>query len=176
MLQNTMAKQAKQESYERFSDLEERIIGTNANKLRKQMLNDLYFILNNFGTPKQYYNFTNPKQSEINKRIDKLQNIRAILLENPETVKEIYKTAVEKFDEREFAKFYLEIRENFLSSYGETRVGAGGQAGFWFTYSSAKNLIRWYILELEKGSSKVTDLVEEFSRKAGMQSESKYTG
>ena len=162
--------------------IEKEILDTPAGKLRNEMLEDLKFIYERCGTPEQYYNFTNPEQDEINKRIDKLQNIRNVFLMNPDKLKELYDVicdntdaAPKKDDKRDFAKFYMSIRDSYLISYGELKGMPGGQiAAIYHPFSDLKNAIRWLAIYLEKGPSKVCDNVEEFSQKAGKQPEQQY--
>jgi hypothetical protein len=166
-----------------WSEIEKEILGKSEEELRTEMLRCLEYIQDNFGTPKQYYNFSNPKQDEINKKIDRLQNIRTVLLCNEDKTKKIYDLIVQsnggekisKKEERGFAKFYITIREYFLFAYGEPRLSPGGSvSGIYHPYSDLKNTVRWFAVCLEKGPTNVQDRIEKYSQEAGKQPESQY--
>ena len=63
---------------ESWIDLEKRITGTDTKTLKDNLLNDVNYILDSFGTVSQYYNRTNPHAAKINKKIIEFRNIRDV--------------------------------------------------------------------------------------------------
>lgn len=166
-----------------WSKIEKEILEKPEEELKAEMLGHLEFICAHFGTPKQYYNFSNPSQDEINKRIDRLQDIRNVLLQNEEKTRKLFNVIVkanskkESKDERNFAKFYMAIRESYLHFYGEPRLSVGGSTqGIFHPYSDLKHAAKWFTIHLEKGPSNVQDLIEKYSQQAGKQPAQSYTG
>ncbi len=156
-----------------------------ADKLRADILDDMHYIRDNFGSPGHYYHnygSTNLCQNKINEKIDRFRVIRAVLLENPEKARALYELTPARTNEKNtkdetgFAKFYRGINDSALPFYGEPRPAVGGQVeGVFYSYTHLKDQIFWIMILFEKGAIKHSEFVEEYSRKAGKQPEQKYT-
>lgn len=178
-----MKKKTLEERIGFWSEIEKEILDKPEKELRTEMLSCLKYIHDNFSTPKQYYDFSNPEQDEINEKIDRLQNIRIVLLCNADKTKKLYNIVMQsnggkktprEEDERSFAKFYLTIRETYLHCYNEPKSNVGAASGIFHPYSDLKNTVKWLTVCLEKGPVNVQDLIEKYSQEAGKPTASQY--
>ena len=144
---------------ESWIDLEKRITSRSPKKLRADLLNDIRFILENYGTPRIYYERTNNMTNKINDKILEFHNIRFIAFgqEDQTLMKGLYQECAGKkeFDTEDYRAFYVSFCKNTaLPFYGDTIGEIPGRFG---PYSCTRLDLMQLMRLLETGKAPNTD-------------------
>ena len=147
---------------ESWIDLEKRITGTDTKTLKDNLLNDVNYILDSFGTVSQYYNRTNPHAAKINKKIIEFRNIRDVATgqKDEDLMKKLYMecSKAEVIVDKDYQEFYVAFcRGTSLPCYGDS---IGENPGHFGVYTVVLNSIWIFKKLLEKG--KTSDSTEKF--------------
>ena len=152
---------------ESWVDLEERITSTDIRKIKDNLLSDVDYILDKFGTVGQYYNETNPSSPEINKRLLEFRNIRVVLTgqEDEALMKQLYMecSRAKEIIEEDYQAFYVAFYKGLvLPFYGDT---VGETPGYFGAYSYFLSNL-WTLKQvLETGkNSGAEDKFDEYSK------------
>ena len=152
---------------ESWVDLEERIKNKDIALLKDDLLKHIDYILDKYGTVKQYYDGTNSEARDINKRILELRNIRVVLTgqEDEGTIKKLYQECNRDKDivEKDYQEFYVTFcRGMSLPFYGDT---IGEMPGHFGAYTIVLNTLWTLKQALETGkNSDVKDKFDEYSK------------
>ena len=152
---------------ESWVDLEKRITDTAILKIKDNLLSDVDYILDKFGTVGQYYNETNPSSPEINKRLLEFRNIRVVLTgqEDEALMKQLYMecSRAKEIIEEDYQAFYVAFcRGMSLPFYGDT---IGEMPGHFGAYTIVLNTLWTLKQALETGkNSDAKDKFDEYSK------------
>ena len=137
-------------------------------QLKKEILKNVDFIIKNYGfNPKEYYECTNKKLKEINKKVENLRHMHAIMFDekNEEMIKKLYKACAgnkKSTSDEAYKKFYLDLWDSMAMWYYGDDFQVTIQRSSFSPYTRLKAKLANIMLMLETG--KVIEMEEKYNK------------
>ena len=153
-----------------WPELEERVKTLSGEELRKELLANFEYILENFGEPCDYYN--DKSSPGVNECIGKLMDIGFIIFEkdNENLVKELYQACKKSSnapqeladDKEKYEGFYVDMYNTLVGLwyYGDKR-----ETGGYGAYTLLRTGVKMGIMALEQGNiSDIEILADKYTK------------